>query len=88
MKKLLTSIALIGLVICAHAQKGTDVNSIFKMLLFLNKPNVLYEKEGPLNEVKDDSLYQKFKDVFDITPENLPVNWKLDLFIDEKLCFL
>lgn len=87
MKKILTAIILIGTAICVHAQKSTDVNSIFKMLLFLNKPNVHYEKEGPLNAIKDDSLYQSFKDIFEVTPEKLPESWELESFMEDEFSF-
>jgi hypothetical protein len=87
MKKILTAIILMGTAICVHAQKSTDVNSIFKMLLFLNKPNVHYEKEGPLNAIKDDSLYLRFKDIVELTPEKLPASWELESFMEDEYTF-
>jgi hypothetical protein len=54
------------------SQSSTDAESIFKMYLFLNRPNISNYDENCIS--KNDSLYYRFSNVFRLEMDTLAIN--------------
>ncbi|KAA5536541.1 hypothetical protein F0919_02415 [Taibaiella lutea] len=78
MKKILIILFFISSINSLNAQKNTDPVSLFKMMLFLDKDNVVF-RGMDTNVVKNDSLYDVFRDYYNISFDTLKPNNNLAL---------
>ena len=69
-----------------NAQSKTDIESIFKMQLFLNRKNVQFRTMDS-SIVKNDSLYRVFEEVTKLQIDTLKLDNKLTKNFEEEFLF-
>ncbi|TRX35511.1 hypothetical protein FNW52_10755 [Flavobacterium sp. ZT3R18] len=67
-------------------QSKNNIEDIFKMQLFLNKKNTIF-RNMDYSVSKNDSLYKKFKEVFNIKIDTLKINNKLSGVLENQYQF-